>query len=50
MTTIRHMVMVIIAILLAAMFFLLRDWMTVDRCLDAGGRWDAAAEECEFGD
>jgi hypothetical protein len=46
----RRVVAAIIAVLLATMFFLIRDWTTVDRCLDAGGRWDAEAEECDFGD
>lgn len=24
-----------------------RDWLMVDRCLDAGGRWDQSTRLCE---
>ncbi len=38
----------LVAILAAAYFLYLSEFMKVDRCLDAGGRWNSELKQCEF--
>jgi len=30
------------------LFFVFSDYLTIDKCLDNGGRWDSSQQECEY--
>lgn len=44
----RALVAVATVLLLIALALWARELVPVDRCLDAGGRWNAASRACEF--
>ena len=44
----RYLILGAGVVLLLAVILLLKDYLTVDKCLDAGGRWNQALKRCEF--
>lgn len=30
------------------LFIVFSDYLTIDKCLDNGGRWDSLQQECEY--
>ena len=43
-------VLLVIAVIAFAGGYWFRGWLQVDRCLDAGGRWNHDTTGCEYGD
>jgi hypothetical protein len=46
MTRKRMVLLVAIGLIAIVFAYFLNDYLTVDRCLDAGGRWDHSAGRC----
>ena len=44
----RYLILGVGGVVLVALYLFLRDYFTVDKCLDAGGRWDYVNKRCEF--
>ena len=44
----RALVVALIISLLIAAAWIARDYLTVDKCLDQGGRWNGTSRECEM--
>lgn len=42
-------VLALLAILLAILLFRYHDFISMDGCLDMGGRWDKATKTCDDG-
>lgn len=43
----KALVIALVISLLFAFAWIARDYFTVDRCLDQGGRWSEISRECE---
>ena len=44
----KALIVALIISLLIAVAWIARDYLTVDRCLDQGGRWNETSHECEM--
>lgn len=42
-------VALVVIVLLFLGFVRAKRWWNIDKCLDAGGRWDDAVSACDFG-
>jgi hypothetical protein len=45
----KVIVVMAVAAVLAFLLWKAKAWLDIDRCLDAGGRWDYGAGTCDFG-
>jgi hypothetical protein len=44
----KALVIALVSSLLILFAWIARDYFTVDRCLDQGGRWNEISRECEM--
>jgi hypothetical protein len=42
----RTLLLIVAVAVLAALLATIYDYLTVDKCLDAGGRWDKPQQRC----
>jgi len=43
----RILIVILIVALALILFFYIRDFMIIDKCLDSGGRWNYEEGKCE---
>jgi len=44
----KRAILCLLALILIAGGLWLKDWLTIDRCLDQGGGWNSLHNACEF--
>ena len=44
----RYLLLGIAMVLVLVLYVFAREYLTVDRCLDAGGHWNYQLKRCEF--
>jgi hypothetical protein len=47
---VKLLILLLAAALLSLAAWRAKRWLDIDRCLDAGGRWDYSAQKCDFGE